>query len=82
MKVAHVKAVIALLLMLVAFAGAQAWRPTSRLADTRPKVDLETLFPKAFGDWRVDERMPVQLIAPDTQAMLNKIYKMILLHCQ
>ena len=78
MKPIHLKALLALLLMLAAFAGAQAWRPTSRLADTRPKVELETMFPKAFGDWRVDDRMPVQLISPDTQAMLNKIYNQTL----
>ena len=78
MKPIHLKAVLALLLMLAAFAGAHAWRPTARLADTRPKVELETMFPKAFGDWRVDDRMPVQLISPDTQAMLNKIYNQTL----
>ena len=78
MKPIYLKALLALLLMLAAFAGAQAWRPTSRLADTRPKVELETMFPKAFGDWRVDDRMPVQLISPDTQAMLNKIYNQTL----
>ena len=69
---------MALLLMLAAFAGAQAWRPTSRLADTRPKVELETMFPKAFGEWRVDDRMPVQLVSPDTQAMLSKLYNQTL----
>ena len=67
-----------LLLCLAAFAGAQAWRPTAHLADTRPKVQLETMFPKAFGGWREDDRMPVQLIAPDTQAMLNKLYNQTL----
>ena len=76
MTLPRIKAILALLLMLAAFAGAQAWRPTARLADTRPKVDLETMFPKAFGDWRLDQHMPVQLISPDTQAMLNKLYSM------
>lgn len=78
MKAAHMKALLALVLMLAAFAAAQAWRPTLRLADSRPKVELENLFPKAFGDWVVDDRMPVQLVSPDTQAMLNKIYNQIL----
>lgn len=74
----RIKAFIALVLMAAAFSAAQAWRPTARLADTRAKVDLETMFPKAFGEWRVDDRMPVQLIAPDTAAMLNKIYNQTL----
>jgi len=78
MKSIHIKAVLALLLMLAAYACAQAWRPTSRLADTRPKVNLEAMFPKAFGSWQVDDRMPAQLVSPDTQAVLNKIYNQTL----
>ena len=72
------RAVVVAGLMAASFAGAAAWRPTKRLADTRPKVVLETLFPKGFGEWRVDDRMPVQLISPDTQAMLDKIYNQTL----
>lgn len=72
------KASIVLVLALMAAIAAHAWRPTSHLADSRPKLVLETLFPKKFGDWRLDESMPVQLIAPDTQAMLNKIYNQTL----
>ncbi len=49
-----------------------------RLADSRPRVDLETLFPKQCGDWHVDTRLPVQLVSPDTQAMLAKIYNQTL----
>ena len=74
----RVKALVVLVLMMLAYAGAQAWRPHTRLADTRPKVDLETLFPKAFADWTVDDRMPVQLVSPDTLAVLNKIYNQTL----
>lgn len=74
----RIRALVALVLMAAALAAAQVWRPTAHLADTRAKVDLEAMFPKTFGDWRVDERMPVQLIAPDTQALLNKIYNQTL----
>lgn len=72
------RAVVVAGLMGASLAGATAWRPTAHLADTRPKVNLETLFPKAFGEWRVDDRMPVQLISPDTQAALDKIYNQTL----
>ena len=78
MKAVQIKAIVALVLMVAAFAVAQAWRPTAHLVDSRGKANLEGMFPKAFGDWAVDEGMPVQLIAPDTQAMLNKIYNQIL----
>lgn len=78
MTAARLKALLVLVLTLVALAGAHAWRPTTRLADTRPKVVLDTLFPKAFGPWVEDPRMPVQLVSPDTQAMINKIYNQTL----
>jgi EpsI family protein len=78
MTAARLNAVVALLLVLVAASVAQFWRPTAHMADTRSKVDLEVLFPKRFADWAVDDRMPVQLIAPDTQAQLNKIYNQTL----
>lgn len=78
MKAVRFQALAALALMLAAFAGAHAWRPTQLLSDTLPKVDLEAVFPNAFGDWAVDERMPVQIVSPDTQAALNRIYNQTL----
>ena len=78
MTQSRIKAVLVAVSSRACTGALRAWRPTSRLADTRPKVELETMFPKAFGDWQVDDRMPVQLISPDTQAMLNKIYNQTL----
>jgi EpsI family protein len=36
------------------------------------------LFPKTFGDWRIDDRQPVQLVSPDQLAMINRIYNQTL----
>ena len=74
MKAVRVKAAVVALLMVLAFAGANAWRPTQHLADSRPKVALAALFPTQFGSWAVDERQAVQLVSPDQQAMLIKLY--------
>lgn len=78
MKHLRVRALIVLGLMLASLVGANVLRPTVRLADTRPKIKLATLFPETFGEWRVDGRMPVQLVSPDTTALLNKIYNQTL----
>ncbi len=78
MKTSQIKAVIVFVLMAASFAVATAWKPTEHLADQRAKIDLETLFPRSFGEWTVDDRMPVQLVSPDTQALLNKIYNQTL----
>lgn len=74
----RVRAAVAVALMMVALAGAYAWRPTVRLSDSRPKVQLESMFPKQFADWRLDDQAPVQLIAPDVAAVLNSIYSQTL----
>jgi len=72
------KAVVVFVLMLAGFGVATAWRPTAHLADQREKVELETMFPRSFSDWTVDDRMPAQLVSPDTAALLNKIYSQTL----
>ena len=74
----RLRAAIVAVLMVLSYAVAAAWRPTVHLADQRPKVNLETLFPKVFADWQLDERVPIQLVSPDTLAVLNKIYNQTL----
>lgn len=78
MQVQRRKALLAGALMACGYAGAVTLRPTRHLADMRPKVNLETLFPSKFGVWAVDDRMPVQLVSPDTAALLSKIYNQTL----
>lgn len=70
----RLRALIVLLLMCGSFGVSQAIRPSKRLADLQPRVALETLFPKQFGDWQIDDKQPMQLVAPDAQALLNKLY--------
>ncbi|BBO21729.1 MAG: hypothetical protein AMXMBFR31_08690 [Candidatus Desulfobacillus denitrificans] len=65
-------------LMFAASAAAVALRPTHKLADAGPKVDLEAMIPKQFGDWRVDDSIAPVLPAPDVQAKLDKIYNQTL----
>jgi EpsI family protein len=72
------KSLFVALLMVAAGAMAHIARPTIKIADSGPKVDLEALFPRTFGDWRVDDRMPVILPSPDLQAKLDAIYNQVL----
>ena len=71
-------ALITAALMFAASAAAVALRPTHKLADAGPKVDLETMIPKQFGDWRIDTTIAPVLPAPDVQAKLDKIYNQVL----
>jgi EpsI family protein len=78
MTASRIKAIVVFVLMACAFGVATAWKPSTHLADQRAKMDLETLFPRSFGDWVVDDRMPVQLVSPDQAAVLNAIYNQTL----
>ncbi|WP_231741422.1 exosortase-associated protein EpsI, B-type [Paucibacter sp. KCTC 42545] len=70
------------LMVMVAMMGSAAlaeWaRPTIKVSDSFKGFKLEAVFPRAFGDWVVDESMPVILPPPDQQAMLDKIYNQTL----
>lgn len=65
-------------LMFAGSALAVGMRPRKHMADEIGMPDLETLFPKQFGDWRVDTSIPVILPSPDVQALLDKIYNQVL----
>lgn len=78
MSQSRVKAALAAAMMMLAFIGAQAWRPTQFLAEMRPKVGMEELFPSHIGVWRQDLGGPAQLVSPDQAALLAKIYSQTL----
>lgn len=75
---AALRSLLIMALMLAAAAMAVLARPSQRLAESGPRVELETLFPRRFGAWRIDERVPVVLPPPEQQAMLDKIYNQVL----
>jgi EpsI family protein len=74
MNALRLRAASVLVLMVLSIVLARAMTPTVYLADKLGKPDLENLFPKEFGSWRVDARSGMVLPSPETQALLNKIY--------
>jgi NAD(P)-dependent dehydrogenase (short-subunit alcohol dehydrogenase family) len=59
---------------MVASAALAEWaRPTIRVSDLHPGFQLDQLFPSSFGEWHVDDNVPVIVPPPDQQAMLDKI---------
>jgi len=69
---------ILLVLMLAASSMGIALKPTKKIADQGPKVELETLIPKAFGEWRQDIVSVTQAVDPQQKEMLDKIYNQTL----
>ncbi len=78
MTAARIKALVFFALAVLTVGAALLWTPKIHMADTKPKVELEQIFPQTFGDWKIDRSGPVQLVSPDTQALLNKIYNQTL----
>lgn len=74
----RLKALVLMLLMAASAVSAHYWRPTIHMADSGPKIVLDSIFPKSFGGWTLDTRMPVQLVSPDVQALLDSIYNQLL----
>jgi EpsI family protein len=66
------------LTLLAAAAGGAALKPTKHIADQGQKVDLETMIPKQFADWKVDETIVPITVSPDVQAKLDTIYNQTL----
>jgi EpsI family protein len=66
------------LLMVAASVTAAYVRPTAKVADQGPKVNLETLIPERFGSWTIDRSIVPVLPNEQQQAALNKIYNQTL----
>lgn len=60
-------------LMLSSLALANLAKPTHRLAELTPR-QLDSLIPKAFGDWTVDPRITPLLANPEQEALIKRIY--------
>lgn len=74
----RIKALIVAFLMIASAGAAVLGRPTKHMADQIGMPNLETMFPKSFGEWRLDTSLPVILPSPDVQALLDKIYNQVL----
>lgn len=61
-------------LMVAAAVVAPQLRATTSLADQRPPIDLENMVPRQFGEWREQTGLAMQLVDPEMQASLDRIY--------
>ncbi|MGE4110917.1 MAG: exosortase-associated protein EpsI, B-type [Burkholderiales bacterium] len=64
-------------LMLSASAAAIVLRPDQKVADLSG-ISLETMIPRQFGDWREEPQRNLQVVNPQTQALLDKLYSQLL----
>lgn len=78
MKPISFKHLIIGLLMFAAAGLALALKPTQKIADIGPKIDLEAMIPKQFGDWNMDTTVMPLIANPEQEALIKKIYSQTL----
>lgn len=64
--------------MVGAGIGAIVARPSAKLSSERPSISLENMVPRQFGDWREVLQGNLQLVNPQTQELLDKLYSELL----
>lgn len=62
------------LAMLTAASLALALTPRLKMADQEQKIDLETMIPRQFGEWRQQGALESLVVSPDLKARLDGIY--------
>lgn len=73
------RSLVLLVLMFAAAVGAVVLKPTARLADRGPKIDLQRMIPAQFGEWREDTIQQVaHVVNPEQQELLDKLYSQTL----
>jgi EpsI family protein len=65
-------------LMCAASVGAIVAEPDTRLADERPPIALASMVPAQFGDWRELPASSTQVVNPQAQELLDKLYSEVL----
>lgn len=76
MKILPISVILASLMVLASAAGVTV-RPTHK-ATAGDAFSLEQAVPKRFGDWRELEQQSAQVVNPQTQQLLDKLYSQIL----
>lgn len=73
-----VRVLVLVALMVVAAAVGEWMRPSYRLSEHKPPIQLSTQVPDRFGDWRIDKSITPVLPDPGLQAMLDSLYSQTL----
>jgi EpsI family protein len=73
-----VKNLVLLALMLVSSALGTQLRLSISIADELPPIDLKTMVPTAFGNWRERLNFSNQIVNPEQKQMLEQMYSQTL----
>jgi EpsI family protein len=77
MKTQHLTIALAAMMCTASVAGL-AIRPSTTMADKGLSFSLDATVPESFGDWKVLAVQSTQVVNPQTQELLDKLYSQIL----
>lgn len=78
MKLISFKHLVIGFAMFAAAGMALALKPTAKLTDAESQINLETLIPAQFGDWKLDETVAPLLVTPELQKVIDETYSQTL----
>jgi EpsI family protein len=70
----HWRPLVVMLLMAATAVAAVMAKPTRRVAETGPAIDLETMVPRSFSGWSEDTSIIPLQPSPAVQAVLDRTY--------
>ena len=70
--------IVVAVLMMAASVFAVVLRPTQMIADASPKIDLETVIPRQFGEWGEETLKSSLVVNPQQAELLRKLYSQTL----
>lgn len=77
MKLNRTALMLAALMSCASVVGYAA-RPSAKASEKGKTLALEAIVPKTFGDWRELPDQAVQVVNPQTQELLDKLYSQLL----
>ena len=78
MKLISFKHLVIGVCMFAAAGMALALKPSAKLVDSESQINLETLIPEQFGDWKIDETIATLLVTPELQKVIDETYSQTL----
>lgn len=69
-----IRNMVLLVLMMLSAAVAGRLRPTISLASERAPINLQTMVPTAFGDWKEQQNVQAQIVDPQLQQTSDMLY--------
>ena len=74
-----IRTAVALLALMCSASVIATWGQPALTSERRaPAIQLESVVPRQFADWRLDPSQVTQVVNPQTQQLLDKLYGQVL----